>query len=197
MERFPNIAGHLKAFKHLNTCKEVAQGKHPWWSLHRPRDPKIFASPKFVGLTTSKCIELVYDSNTSAYVTDAMYVFSLSPDHDPWACMAILQSKVFLFLYRVANQGESRVIPQVKASKLQSLPYPKVESSDPSLTKLSQRCKDMISLHKQLEAVRTVHDKITLQRQIEATDRQIDQLVYELYRLVEDEIKLVEGLTGK
>jgi hypothetical protein len=31
------------------------------------------------------------------------------------------------------------------------------------------------------------------QRQIEATDRQIDALVYELYGLTGDEIALVEG----
>jgi len=37
------------------------------------------------------------------------------------------------------------------------------------------------------------YDKIALQRQIDATDRQIDQLVYELYGLTEDEIEIVEG----
>ena len=31
------------------------------------------------------------------------------------------------------------------------------------------------------------------QRQIDATDKQIDELVYELYGLTEEEIKLVEG----
>jgi len=31
------------------------------------------------------------------------------------------------------------------------------------------------------------------QRQIDATDAQIDKLVYDLYRLTEDEIKIVEG----
>jgi type II restriction/modification system DNA methylase subunit YeeA len=35
--------------------------------------------------------------------------------------------------------------------------------------------------------------KTFLQNQIDATDRQIDQLVYELYGLTEDEIKIVEG----
>jgi len=30
-------------------------------------------------------------------------------------------------------------------------------------------------------------------RQIAATDRQIDQLVYELYGLTEEEIRIVEG----
>jgi hypothetical protein len=33
-----------------------------------------------------------------------------------------------------------------------------------------------------------------LKRQIDATDRQIDALVYELYALTEEEIKIVEGI---
>jgi len=36
--------------------------------------------------------------------------------------------------------------------------------------------------------------KTRLQREIEATDRQIDQLVYELYGLMEEEIKIVGNL---
>ena len=32
-------------------------------------------------------------------------------------------------------------------------------------------------------------------RQIDATDRQIDQLVYELYGLTDDEIRIVEDAT--
>ena len=51
----------------------------------------------------------------------------------------------------------------------------------------------MLSLHKQLQEARTPHEQIALQRQIEATDRQIDALVYELYRLTEEEIRIVEG----
>ena len=34
-----------------------------------------------------------------------------------------------------------------------------------------------------------------LQAQIDATDRQIDQLVYDLYGLTEEEIRIVEGET--
>jgi hypothetical protein len=59
----------------------------------------------------------------------------------------------------------------------------------------------MLSLHKQLPATKTAgkpaakteHEKTVIQRQIEATDKQIDQLVYELYALTEEEIKIVEG----
>jgi len=35
-----------------------------------------------------------------------------------------------------------------------------------------------------------------MQTQIDATDRQIDQLVYELYGLTEEEIRIVEEATG-
>ena len=36
------------------------------------------------------------------------------------------------------------------------------------------------------------HYNIVLQRQIDATDHQIDRLLYELYGLTEEEIKIVE-----
>ena len=35
-----------------------------------------------------------------------------------------------------------------------------------------------------------------IQRQIDATDRQIDQLVYELYGLTDEEIRIVEDATA-
>ena len=37
------------------------------------------------------------------------------------------------------------------------------------------------------------HNKNLIQRQIDFTDSQIDKLVYELYGLTDDEIKIVEG----
>jgi hypothetical protein len=60
LSEYPRAARYIKRSRSLNTCKEAKQGKHPWWSLHRPREPYIFASPKFIGLTTKKTIELVY-----------------------------------------------------------------------------------------------------------------------------------------
>jgi predicted nucleic acid-binding Zn-ribbon protein len=53
----------------------------------------------------------------------------------------------------------------------------------------------MLDLHKQLAAAKGEHERNLLQRQIEATDRQIDSLVYELYGLTEEEIRIVEGAT--
>ena len=51
----------------------------------------------------------------------------------------------------------------------------------------------MLELNKQLQAAGTAHEKKALQRQIEATDRRIDQLVYELYDLRDEEIRFIKG----
>ena len=51
----------------------------------------------------------------------------------------------------------------------------------------------MLDLHKRLSAENNPQVKTALQRQIDATDKQIDRLVYELYELTEEEIAIVEG----
>jgi hypothetical protein len=42
----------------------------------------------------------------------------------------------------------------------------------------------------------TEHDKVALDRRVHALQGQIDQLVYELYGLTEEEIRIVEPATG-
>lgn len=51
----------------------------------------------------------------------------------------------------------------------------------------------MLALHQSLAAAKTPPEKTSLERQITATDTEIDRLVYGLYGLSEDEIKIVEG----
>jgi len=51
----------------------------------------------------------------------------------------------------------------------------------------------MLRLNQQLSSAKTAHEKTSTQRQIDATDAQIDKLVYELYELTPDEIKIVEA----
>jgi hypothetical protein len=53
----------------------------------------------------------------------------------------------------------------------------------------------MLQLHKDLAMAKTPNEKETIQRQIAAMDAQIDQLVYELYSLTDEEIRIVEGAT--
>jgi hypothetical protein len=49
------------------------------------------------------------------------------------------------------------------------------------------------SLGEQLASARNPDDKTNLSRRIDATDRRIDRLVYELYGLTDGEIAIVEA----
>jgi adenine-specific DNA-methyltransferase len=193
--RYPRAYDYLKRFRSKNTCKEVAAKKHPFWSLHRPRNPQIFASPKFIGITTSKRIELVYDANESLFVTDAMYVFRANPETDALALMALMQSRLFLFLYRVANQGESRVIPQIKASKLQTIPTPQLSRGEPAASELQGLAIVVQRLQARLPNTVTEHARTLIERQIATAEGRINEIVYELYGLTSTEIKMVEKAT--
>ncbi|HEY8747797.1 MAG TPA: N-6 DNA methylase, partial [Tepidisphaeraceae bacterium] len=53
----------------------------------------------------------------------------------------------------------------------------------------------MLSLHKRLATEQLPQRQEQIQREIDATDRQIDQLVYQLYGLTDDEIRIVEEAT--
>jgi len=46
-----------------------------------------------------------------------------------------------------------------------------------------------------LPKVKTPHEQESLKRTIQATDNQIDALVYEMYGLNEEEVGIVEGET--
>lgn len=52
--------------------------------------------------------------------------------------------------------------------------------------------KVMLSLNEQLQSTKTSHSKEFLQREIDSTGRQIDQLVYQLNNLTPAKIKIVE-----
>ncbi len=51
----------------------------------------------------------------------------------------------------------------------------------------------MLALTPELRAAKSDAERATLQNPVTATDQQIDALVYELYGLTADEIRLVEG----
>jgi TaqI-like C-terminal specificity domain len=59
--------------------------------------------------------------------------------------------------------------------------------------RMVQLLEHMLTLHKQLALAKAPHDKTVLPTQIDATDRQIDRLVYDLHELTDEEIRIVEG----
>ena len=51
----------------------------------------------------------------------------------------------------------------------------------------------MLEAKKQLQQAKTEGDKNYLNRKCERLDKEIDQLVYQLYNLTEEKIKIEEG----
>ena len=85
--------------------------------------------------------------------------------------------------------------PKIIIQQTRELPLP---GFDPKRDKsrhdqMVKLVKQMLELHERLSAAKTPPEKTSLERQITATDAQIDRLVSELYDLTDDEIKIVEG----
>lgn len=186
---FPGAFAYLSQFKSQNTCPEVRDKKHPWWSLHRPRDETIFTSPKFIGLTTSKSIEIIYDADESLFVTDSMYVIKTIDGIDPMAFIAVMHSRTFLALYRISNQGEARVIPQVKASKLSTLPFPDLRQIDQ--TGLSALATSLKKAANDKKASTTDKAKDYYQNRCADLENRIELMVANAYGLTSEEYELL------
>ena len=81
---------------------------------------------------------------------------------------------------------------------IEQLPIRTINFSDPVDKARNDRMvalvTQMLDLNKKLQDARLEQERTMLSRQIEATDASIDKLVYELYGLTEEEIKVVEGI---
>jgi adenine-specific DNA-methyltransferase len=73
-------------------------------------------------------------------------------------------------------------------------------SSDPAdkarQNEIVTKVETMLKAKQQLAGAKTDKDKIYYENKCASVDRQIDSLVYALYDLTKDEIKLVEGTRG-
>ena len=55
----------------------------------------------------------------------------------------------------------------------------------------------MLDLNKRVGEMKPGHKRTVIEREIAATDRSMDKLVYELYGLTDKEIRIVEEATEK
>lgn len=96
--------------------------------------------------------------------------------------LGILNSRLFDWMFSTRFYDY-----EIKPVYLRSCPL--ANGGDDRMVKLVDR---MLDLHKKLAAAKSPLDKERIPREIEATDRQIDTLVYDLYGLSEEEIAIVE-----
>jgi len=115
--------------------------------------------------------------------------------------LGIINSRLISRLYLAqVSQATKDDFPQVTIRDILSLPFRTIDFSDPNDKAHYDRMVDlvekMLELNKQLAEAKEPQAKTVLHRQIETTDRQIDELVYELYGLTEEQIKIVEKSFG-
>jgi len=190
-ENYPGISHHLANFKEP-AQKRSDKGEY-WWEL-RPCDYyHEFEKPKIVLPDISLRGNFTFDEKGEYYCGNTAYIIG----SDDKYLLGLLNSKLITFYYKNTSAtyrgGYLRFIYQY----LSNIPIRTINFSDPSDKSRHDRMvslvEKMLELHKRLADPKSAHEKTIIQRQNDATDRQIDDLVYELYGITEEERRIVEG----
>jgi len=92
---------------------------------------------------------------------------------------------------------QKKTFPKVKKDALLAIPVPRLDFKKPAdkarHDKLVGLVEKMLALTPKLRGATSESEKAALQNAVTTTDAEIDRLVYELYGLTEEEIKIVEG----
>jgi type I restriction-modification system DNA methylase subunit len=117
--------------------------------------------------------------------------------------VGILNSKtIWFFLKRLCSVlGDADKGGRLLQQKIyvETIPVHVVDQSNQAdkahNARMAKLVESILTMQKQVAEAKSTAQKEIIQRQIAATDAEIDQLVYELYGLTKDEIKIVEGET--
>ena len=142
----------------------------------------MFIKPKVLFRQTGDSIITSVDRTTGYYCINSVHVGLIKPNYyeklDYFT--GLLNSKLMTFYYREISQEQGRVLAEVKPQRIRSLPIAKANAQQ------------------QLSIELLVNHILAMKRTNPQADtskwgEEIDQLVYQLYGLTEDEIKIVEG----
>jgi type I restriction-modification system DNA methylase subunit len=149
--------------------------------LIRKTGDSIIAMIEKTGMFPEQSLYFLYDPLTD-----------LSPEY----ILGILNSKIISFYFREKLITNKNSIAQIKKIDLDKLPIPTLDlSQKPDKTKhdvLVSLVEKMLDLKQKEVAEKSDHQKTVITRQIDAVDKAIDAVVYELYGLMEEEIKVIE-----
>ncbi|MBW2078737.1 MAG: Eco57I restriction-modification methylase domain-containing protein, partial [Deltaproteobacteria bacterium] len=204
-ERFPLTWAYLKENKPRLAARNKGKMSGPKWYgyVYRKNHTRLDSSKLLVpslaaGATFAADIDGEFFFVGSGGGGGGGYGIALLPDTDIsyFYLLGLLNSQLSsLFLRAISTPFRGGYIA-LNRQYIEQLPIRPIDFSAPSDKAHHDRMvglvKRMLDLQKQLAEAKVPQAKIVLQRQIEATDRQIDHLVYELYGLTDEEIKIVE-----
>jgi len=124
------------------------------------------------------------------------YGIVLKTEFNPLYVLGLLNSKLLdWYLHKITMRAYQTAYMYVK-KYIEHLPIRTIDFDNPDdrvkHDKMIKFVDRMLDLHMQLAAAKIPDEKTRIQRQINATDKQIDKLVYDLYDLTEEEISIVE-----
>jgi len=165
----------------LENRVETKSGVIPYYVMLRPRREKLFIEPKILIRQTANRIIAAYDEDKWYCLKSGIIVQLSSQSKLRYLyLLALLNSKLVNFLYNDLVNEDVRIFPEVKPIQLFKLPI--VVPTEQQQVKLEEIV-TQISIAKKSDS----KDSTT------ALETEIDQLVYQLYGLTEEEIKIVEG----
>lgn len=171
-------------------------GSQKWWELQQPalNLTQLAHEPKIVYPIIANECRFALDTD-GMLVNDKVFVLRTSD----LFVLGVLNSRVANFYFSevcAALEGENDRYLEFRAQYVDFYPIPDIAPTEAARVKLIQLVAEILSFRKAMEAAKVPHAKDVAQRRIEATDRQIDQLVYELYGLTDEEIRIVESATA-
>jgi len=194
-----------KAFKYLSSRRRILEKRKQfksWYSYSAPRNLVLHDVAELV-------VPLLADRGLFAELPEAQQQFCLMAGggfsislrnarglHRRYVLGLLNSRPLFWRLNSISNKFRGGWITCTK-QYVGTLPIRTIDFADPADVARHDRMvalvTQMLDLHKRLAAEGAPPEKAALQRRIEMTDRQIDALVYELYGLTEEEVKVVEG----
>ncbi|MGE0086505.1 MAG: N-6 DNA methylase [Desulfococcaceae bacterium] len=138
------------------------------------------------------CFHATYTEGKFINDINSMIIMKPSPGYNLKFFLGVINSKaISTWFYYTFDKFSRKIFPQFKVKELGSFPIPSATSEQQK--QIIDLVSQMLDLKKKLAESSLPQEKDVLQRQIETTDSQIDQLVYKLYDLTKEEIKIVES----
>jgi hypothetical protein len=194
------VQGYLKLHQtELKARAAYKRGDCEWWRYTWPLHKECIDRPKIYCPYLATYNRFAFDGELRYLgLTDTIVLFDNNQPENLHYIMALLNSRLLTFRFQLIGKLKGGGILEFFWNTVSKLPIRRINFSDPTdksrhdeMVKLVDL---MLDLRKRISAAKTEHEKTVLQRQIDATDKQIDSLVYELYNLTEEEIKIVEGM---
>jgi adenine-specific DNA-methyltransferase len=194
LNNFPNIKNHFKPFESILKKAKIKYGtpEKPYFYLHRERDEKFFKEgPKIV------CGVRVL--NPSFYYTEDKYYGSRALNFiktnrvDLKYLTGLLNSKLIYFWLK--NKGKQLGdLLQIDKGPLLQIPI-FVSENKSKQNEIIKLVNKITKLNKELQKLDPMLDEVEykeIKEKIKKTDEEIDERVFELYGMGEEERKIIE-----